>query len=105
MFFDADCSNHLSLCHECQLSLFYYWSLPHIDMKQPLGHIFKEYPKMQGITIYSTINMYKFIKIRHDIIKYCHGNYQGVKKFNYKLEIEIFRNSTQHFLCVLRGSF
>ena len=30
-----------------------------------------------------------FIKIRHDIIKQFRG-----KKFNYKLEIEIFRNST-----------
>ena len=26
-------------------------------------------------------------------------------KFNYKLEIEIFRNSTQNFLGVLRGAF
>ena len=42
----------------------------------------------------STINLYKFIKIRHDIIKKCHGNYKEMKKFNYKLEIEIFRNST-----------
>ena len=40
-----------------------------------------------------TTNMYKFIKIRH-IIKQCHGNYKEMKKFNYKLEIEIFRNST-----------
>ena len=53
----------------------------------------------------STINMYKFIKIRHDIIKQCHGNYKEMKKFNYKLEIEIFRNSTQKYLGVLRGSF
>ena len=53
----------------------------------------------------STINMYKFIKLRHDIIKQCHGNYKEMKKFNYKLEIEVFRNSTQHFLGVLRGSF
>ena len=43
----------------------------------------------------STINMYKFIKIRHDIIKQCHGNYKEMKKNNFKLEIEIFRNSTQ----------
>ena len=43
--------------------------------------------------------------IRHDIIKQCHGNYKEMKKFNYKLEIEIFRNSTQNFLGVLRGSF
>ena len=38
--------------------------------------------------------MHKFIQIRHDIIKQCHGNYKEMKKFNYKLEIEIFRNST-----------
>ena len=51
--------------------------------------------------------MYKFNKIRHDIIKQCHGNYQEIKKFNYKLEIGIgiFRNSTQKYLGVLRGSF
>ena len=49
--------------------------------------------------------MYKFIKIRYDIIKQCHGNYEEMKKSNYKLEIEIFRNSTQNNLGVLRGSF
>ena len=38
-------------------------------------------------TLISTINMYKFIKIRHDIIKQCHGNYEEMKKFNYKLDI------------------
>ena len=48
------------------------------------------------------INMYKFIKIRHYIIKQCHGN-KEMKKFNYKLEI--FRNSTLQYLGVLRGSF
>ena len=47
--------------------------------------------------------MYKFIKIRQDIIKQCHGNYKEMKKFNYK--IEIFRNSTLKNLGVLRGSF
>ena len=49
--------------------------------------------------------MYKFIKIRHDITKQCHGHYKERKKFNYKLEIEIFRNSTLKNLGVLRGSF
>ena len=49
--------------------------------------------------------MYKFLKIKHDIIKQCHGNYKEMKKFNCKLEIEIFRNSTQKILGVLRGSF
>ena len=47
--------------------------------------------------------MYKFIKIRHYIIKECHGNYEEMKIFNY--EIEIFRNSTQNLSGVLRGSF
>ena len=49
--------------------------------------------------------MYKFIKIRHDIIKQSHGNYKEMKKFNYKLEIEFLFNSTQKLLGVLRGSF
>ena len=65
-------------------------------------------PNFQGGSQYthiSTINMYKFIKIRHDIIKQCHGNYKEIKKFNYKLEIELFRNSTLKKMGVLRGSF
>ena len=33
------------------------------------------------------------------------GNYKEMEKFNYKLEIEIFRNSTLNILGVLRGSF
>ena len=49
--------------------------------------------------------MYKFIKIRHDVIEQCHWNYKEKKKFNYKLEIEIFRNSAQNNVGVLRGSF
>ena len=49
--------------------------------------------------------MYKFIKIRHDIIKQCHGNYKEMRKFNYKLQIEIFRNSTQKNGCPERFFF
>ena len=49
--------------------------------------------------------MYKFSKIRHDIIKQCHRNYKEIKKFNYKLEIEIFGNSTLNDLGVLMGTF
>ena len=55
-------------------------------------------PNFQGGSQYtpiSTINIYKFTRIRHDIIKQCHGNNKVMKKFNYKLEIEVFRNSTQ----------
>ena len=43
--------------------------------------------------------MYKFIEIMHDVIKRYHGNYKEMKKFNYKLEIEIFRNSTPKIGC------
>ena len=49
--------------------------------------------------------MYKFIKIRHDIIKQCHENYKEMKKLNYNLKIEIFKNSKQKKLGVLRGTF
>ena len=38
-------------------------------------------------TLISTINMYKLIKIRHDILIQCHVNYAMMKKFNYMLEI------------------
>ena len=53
----------------------------------------------------STINMYRFIKIRHDILMQCHGNYMEMKKFNYMIEIDILRNSSQKSLAVLRGAF
>ena len=65
-------------------------------------------PNFQGgpqYTQISTINMYKFIKIRHDILKQCHGNYMEMRKFNEMLEIENFKNSSQIFLGVLRGAF
>ena len=54
----------------------------------------------------STINMYKFIKIRHDILIQCHGNHMEMKKrFNYMLQIDILRNSSKIFLGVLMGGF
>ena len=49
--------------------------------------------------------MYKFIKIRHDIIKQCHRNYKEMKEFNYKLKIEIFRNSTRKKIGCPEGYF
>ena len=49
--------------------------------------------------------MYKFIKIRLDILIQCHGNYMEVEKFNYMLEINILRNFSQKDLGVLRGAF
>ena len=65
-------------------------------------------PNFQGgpqYTQISSINMYEFIKIRHDILVQCHGNYMEMKKFNYMLEIDIIRNSSQIFLGVLRDAF
>ena len=53
----------------------------------------------------STINMYKFIKIRHEILIQCHGNYMEMKKLNYMLGIDILRNSSHKFLGVLRVAF
>ena len=49
--------------------------------------------------------MYKFITIRHDINTQCHGNYKEMKKINYNLEIEIFRNSTQKKIGCPEGFF
>ena len=43
--------------------------------------------------------MYIFIKIRHDILIQGHGNYMMMKKFNYMLEIDIFKNSSQKNVC------
>ena len=40
--------------------------------------------------------MYKFIKIRHDIIKQCHGNYKEMKKLG------VLRGSFQGFGCPKR---
>ena len=57
----------------------------------------------------STININEFIKTRHNgysiHIQY-HGNHMEGKKFNYMLEINILRNSSQIFLGVLSpGAF
>ena len=53
----------------------------------------------------SSINMYEFIKIRHNILIQYHGNYMEMRKFNYMLEIDILRNSSQNLLGVLRDAF
>ena len=52
----------------------------------------------------STINMYEFIKIRHDILLQYHGNYIGMNFFNDMLEIDILRNFSQKNLGVLMGA-
>ena len=53
----------------------------------------------------STINMFKVIKIRHDILIKCHWIYVEMTTFNYMLEIVILRISSQNNLGVLRGAF
>ena len=35
------------------------------------------------------INIYKLIKIRHNVLIQCHGNNIMMKKFNYMLDIDI----------------
>ena len=65
-------------------------------------------PNFQGgpqNTQISTINMYKFAKVRHDILTQCHGVYMEKKKINYMLEIDILRISSQKYLGVLRDAF
>ena len=66
------------------------------------GQIFKGGPQYTQI---STINMYKFIKIRQDILLQCHGNHMEMKRFNYMLEIDILRNCSQKDLGVLGSAF
>ena len=41
------------------------------------------------------INMYKLIEIRHNILILWHGNYIMIKRFNFMLEINILRISSQ----------
>ena len=48
--------------------------------------------------------MYEFIKIRHNILIQCNGNYMEMKKFNCMLEIDILRNFSQKNGC-LRVAF
>ena len=50
----------------------------------------------------STINMYEFIRIRHNILIKCHGNYMEMKKFNYLIVIDILRNSHKKIVCLER---
>ena len=59
----------------------------------------------QQYTQISTIYMYKFIKIRHDILIQSHGNYMEMTKINCMLQIDSLRNFSQIFLGVLRGAF
>ena len=53
----------------------------------------------------STINKYKFIERRHDILIQCQWNYMEMEKLKYMLKIDILRNSSQKNLGVLRGAF
>ena len=65
-------------------------------------------PKFLGgpeFTQISTINMNEFITKRRNILIQCHGNYMELKIFNYMLEIDIIRISSQNLLGVLRGAF
>ena len=74
-----------------------------IDNCESFGHsIFQGRSQYTQIT---TINMYLLIKTNHNILKQYHWNYIEVRKISYMLEIDIFRNSPQRNLGVLRGGF
>ena len=45
--------------------------------------------------------MYLLLEIKHAVLIQCYGNHIEVKKFNYTLEIDLKRNSSQTFLGVL----
>ena len=49
--------------------------------------------------------MYLHIKIRHNVIIQCHGNYFKVENFNCMLEIDILRNYCPRDLSVLKSNF
>ena len=49
--------------------------------------------------------MYKFNKIRHDILIQFNGNYMEMKKINYMLEIDILTKSSQKVFGCLEGCF
>ena len=69
-----------------------------------------EHPIFQGIPEYTyittiTFNMHLLIEIRHDTLIKCKWSCIEVEKFNNMLEIDIFRNSSQRSLGVLRDGF
>ena len=45
--------------------------------------------------------MYIFIKIRHNLHTKGHGNDMMLKKFNYMLDIDILRNSSQKYCSMI----
>ena len=49
--------------------------------------------------------MYFLNEVKHNVHIQCHGNYIELKMFNYMLEIDILRNSSQMFGGVLKGDF
>ena len=72
---------HPSVAHAVSLPGFRNW-LPKIGSCKISGR--SDFEGGSQYTQISTINMYKFIKIRHDIMRQCHGNYKEMTKFIYK---------------------
>ena len=79
--------NHFCYLAGSQIG-FRNW-VPKIDNFKILGR-----PIFQGRTQYSD-NNHKLIEIRHNILVQCHEKYMRWKKFNYMLEIVIFRNNLE----------
>ena len=69
------------------------------------------HPIFQGIPEYTyittiTFNMHLLIEIiRHDTLIKCKWSCNEVENFNNMLEIDIFRNSSQRSLGVMRDGF
>ena len=65
------------------MSLYPFFRFSTIDKNQCLSQDLENGCLKLAVVKYLrgiTINMYKFIKIRHDIIKQCHGNHKEMKK-------------------------
>ena len=80
-----------------QESLVFSWRYPRQGLSKDLetGCPTLAIVKFWGVQIFkgdfnytqiSTIKMYTFIIIRHDILIQCHGNYMEMKNLNYMLK-------------------
>ena len=91
-----------------QLSAFLTASIHYTGIVNQQGIVDRHYRNQNTLFIlYLDFNHkhVSFIKISHNILIQCHGNGMEMNKFNYKLEIDILRNSSQKNLGVLRGAF
>ena len=95
-FFWTDQENTIHLTSGKVCSVWNITRVPKIGNCKTFGcPIFQVGPQDTQISI---INMYKLITIRHTVLVQYHGNYIMMVKFNYMLEVDILRNSSQKIL-------